>query len=71
MSLCGALALVAVLVYLAARRRVWGSKDAIGRKYWGRDTTGSVSRTKEEEGLVGGERTDTSDEEDSSFDVID
>ena len=33
--------------------------------------TRSVSRTKEEEGLVGGERIDTSDEEDSSFDVID
>ena len=38
-----------------------GSKDEIGRKYWGLATTGGVSRTKEEEGLVGGEMTDTSD----------
>ena len=71
MSLCGALVLVVVLVYLAARRRGRGSKDAIGRRYWGLDTAGSVPKTKEEEGLVGGERTDSSDEEDSSFDVID
>lgn len=61
-----AIGLVAALLCIVVRR-AGGSKVGM-RRYWQVGEKGNQGNLIEEEGLVN--RTDTSDEEDSSFDLI-